>query len=79
MTDELAMQILTELRKLNESMTQVLCYQKVMYGKRPYPPVGPAAGSVVDGKGRLPDTPIPDYGANGLPADASVPGWSVHP
>jgi hypothetical protein len=63
-------EILAELKKLNKQMGELLCFQKLAamryaekYGDTA---VGSVAGSVLEGKDCLPDTPVLDYGANGL-------------
>ena len=73
MTDELAQAILAELKKLNGAVQSLLCLQKVAdVRKSVYPPMGPTAGSVVDGKASVPDASIPNHGTNGVSGGASV-------
>lgn len=69
-------EILAELKKLNANMEKLLCFQKLAaqhYADKYRTAMGSAPGpSQLERETRVPGTSVPDYGANGMSADASV-------
>lgn len=76
-------EILAELKKLNANMEKLLCLQKLAaqhYADKYRTAVGPTAGTPqLERESSVSGPSVPDYGANGMSADASFRGESIYP
>lgn len=78
MTDE----ILAELKKLNANMEKLLCFQKLAaqhYADKYRTAMGSTATAPkLERETGVSHASVPDYGANGMSADASVRAGSIY-
>ena len=75
--------IIAELKKLNANMEKLLCFQKLAaqhYADKYRAAVGSIApASHLERETGVSHASVPDYGANGMSAEASLREGPVHP
>lgn len=73
---EFEMAVIAELKKLNANMEKLLCFQKLAaqhYADKYRAAVGSTpSASQLEREGGVPRSSVPDYGANGMSAEASL-------